>query len=497
MNEIVFLKIILRIILLILQHSTSILIKIPLSDFDSLFKEKFRKIRSFTESYGLPIDEVFTGEENIYKIHVERKLKDQKNRIVYFNGQIELLIFSQLNLPKDGNFHKFLYHAYIYSSLNEPLHLSLYRFEKLKLIFSKKVSSLHYLSLDGWRIKPFDQLIKEAKEKPTIDIRVGERHRKIDKKRISSTNHLSNIIASVIDHGIISESTITRLVSTEKLLIIHKYAEGLSKLYDKQKSIIDEKKNAIKKLSKLTSKNSRTRIVKARTELSELQERFSRTPISLVLEKYNFKFLFRKMYGVYILPLSQLPRDYSNDHIRFLKEKVIAESKDIYQSYLDDPDVDNDLIEPEHSYIILSHIISINDLDFLVNNRVINYSSPALSSLLVDTYLLNSKSSFSSIYINDIIRNISINHFLNLSNKTDQYISNNFEAIKVLLWKKYNLDIYKPTSFSLLSNTDVDYIAIELHKIDNSSQLFRIRNKLTEIFLKYKELNEEISRISI
>lgn len=233
---------------------------------------------------------------------------------------------------------------------------------------------------------------------------------------------------------------------------------------------------------------------KAKAKLSEINSSWMRAPLGIALEKYGFQKLFNKLDGVYVLPLSMIPEKFQKEPELFINEQVINEAEK-YLANLHDTEIEyitkiNDTLK----YLMIVHIVPINQLKIFSRDRNLEISSPILSRMLLTSYLTLDDGKMTSMYINDIVRNVDIKTLLK-TNKTGEYFSNKFETFKKILWEDYRIDIYKPFGLSTLTENQINDLSEKLSTKDNSVARRYLQHQITNIVDFYNNLSRELNDI--
>ena len=132
---------------------------------------------------------------------------------------------------------------------------------------------------------------------------------------------------------------------------------------------------------------------------------------------------------------------------------------------------------------------------FYAKERSLEISSNTLAKMLLSSFLQNEDENITSIYVNDIVRNVDFKSQLSASTKTGEYLLNNYEQLKQILWNKYQIDIQKPITLISLSEQNIKDIVGQLNAINEYSRPNLIEKMLTERIDFYKELNKELNEI--
>ncbi|MHB1108400.1 MAG: hypothetical protein ACYCZ2_18745, partial [Lutibacter sp.] len=143
----------------------------------------------------------------------------------------------------------------------------------------------------------------------------------------------------------------------------------------------------------------------------------------------------------------------------------------------------------------LTHIVPITELEIYTKDRQLEVSSKALSKMLLSTFLAKEDSQLSSIYINDLVRNVDFKHLINGNSKNGEFLIRNFDNLKEILYTKFSLDIYKPITLINLSELQIEEIIDGMLAIDNTGTKRHLLSILSEKIEFYKELNLELNKV--
>jgi len=367
--------------------------------------------------------------------------------------------------------------------------------EKITKFFKRGKSFYHYISIGDWANKNEKKLLKEIKQIKKVLPLWNERY---NIKKINLFDESNTAINKALDKalksGKITEQTILNLASSEKIVLVHKYAEGFTDVYnlqhEKKQKIIEQ----IKKDKNRESQAAKHRLPKLQKELDEINEEWLISPINHALEKIGFKRMFAKSPHIFILPLSQIPELYQKNPNSFIENVVIPEA----EKYLIEIKENNELLadfEGGLKYLIIAHTVPINEMRFYAKERSLEISSKTLAKMLLSSFLQNEDENITSIYINDIVRNVDFKSQLSASSKTGEYLLNNYKQLKQILWNHYQIDIQKPIMLISLSKQNISDIVNQLNVITEYSRPNLIEKMLTERIEFYKELNKELNQI--
>lgn len=466
--------------------------KLEEDQFVRLAQDSFNNVVSYLEPYGLQESKVAPGDRDSYITDLRKSIKKKNEFYLFIKGEIEFKLFKLLDLPTEKRIDKFLAYSFAYVTGYDKVFKYFLFTERFVKLFSRKKTIYHYFSIPGWRVLKYKELLKEVDEIKKVNPLWNEKYKIKDIKDFE-TKHpvITKTIDTVLRKGKISDKTIFNLASSEKILIVHKYAEGFSSVYNAQR----QKNNDLKsKIQRAESRNASKRIAKLKEELKELQESWITGPISTVLERYGFQKLFNHMEGVYVYPLSLIPEKYHNNHELFISEEIINEAES-YLKQLRQQEVVREHFEGGLKYLILSHVVSINKITIFSRERDLEISSPILSRMLLTSYLAKEDSKISNLYINDLVRNIDFLYLVNSASTTGKYLHANFEYFKELLWQDYSIDIFKPISLIQLSETQVSQICDKLLEKDSSIKRHHLAKMLCDKIEFYKTLDAELNTL--
>jgi len=467
--------------------------KVTEGQYESLAGEAFREVKSHLVYFKA--DNAITGSEEMYLRHLKNELKRSGEFYLFLEGEIHLKLLRKFRLPEKNRINHFLINSFFFiHGLNKIFKFLLFK-ERVRKLFKRKFSFLHYLSINGWRNLSATELAENVISIKSIKPLWNDRYlipKNIDFAKEKPT--ISRAIDSVLAKGKISEKSIFNLATSEKLIFVHKYGEGFSDVYNQQIEERNKLKLQIEKFEKSKAQNASRKLKTEKEKLTLLNDEWLKAPIGVSLENYGFQKLFSKMDGVYVLPLSLLPEKYQNNIDSFLEEVIIDKAK----RYVEDSiNKGNSFLKEENKelkYLIYSHVVPVHEIKVLTEKRNVEISSPTLSRMLFTSYLANENSKVSSLYINDIVRNVDFQTLLK-ENKTDSYIKLNFETLKLILWTKYSIDILKPFGLSKLLDNHIEDIIDDLIRVDSEIQKHMLRKKLKDMVDFYKKLNDEINEI--
>ncbi|OGD52457.1 hypothetical protein A3K80_00010 [Candidatus Bathyarchaeota archaeon RBG_13_38_9] len=466
--------------------------KLEEDQFLRLARDSFDNIITYLESYGFKKSEFAPGDKESYIFDLKKSIKKKNDFYFFIKGEIESNIFKLFDLPTEKRIDKFLAYSFAYITGYDKVFKYFLFIEKFVRIFSHKKTIYHYFSIQGWRVLNYKELLKKVDTIEKVNPLWKERYKLKDVKDFEKTHPIiTRTIDLVLRKGRISEKTVFNLASSEKILFIHKYAEGFSSVYQAQRQKNGELKA---KIQKAELRSALRKTAELKTELKELQESWITGPISTILEKYGFQKLFNHMEGVYVFPLSLIPEKYHNNIEQFISEEIINVAEG-YLKELQKQQVVREHFEGGIKYLILSHVVSINDITIFSRERDLEISSPILSRMLFTSYLAKEDSQLSNFYINDLVRNIDFLYLVNPESKTGKYLHTNFEYFKELLWQEYSIDVFKPISLIQLSDTQINQICDKLLKKDSSIQKRFLVNMLCDKIDFYKTLDSELTSL--
>lgn len=468
--------------------------KLEEDQFARLAQDFFDNVISHLEPYGFRRSEVAPGDRESYISDLSKSIIKKSEFYFFIKGEIEFKIFKLLDLPTEKRIDKFLAYSFAYVTGYDKVFKYFLFTERFVKLFSRKKTIYHYFSIPGWRVLKYKELLKEVDKIEKVNPLWKEKYKIKDVKDFAKKHPvITKAIDTVLRKGKISEKTIFNLASSEKILIVHKYAEGFSSVYKAQRQKYDDLKS---KIQRAESRSASKSIAKLKAELKELQGSWVAGPISTVLERYGFQKLFKHMEGVYVYPLSLMPEKYHDNHELFVSEEIINEAES-YLNQLQHQEVVREHFEGGLKYLILSHVVSINKIKIFSRERDLEISSPILSRMLLTSYLAKEDSKISSLYINDLVRNIDFLYLVNSESNTGKYLHANFEYFKELLWRDYSIDIFKPISLIQLSEPQVSQICDKLLEKDSSIQKRFLVTMLCGKIDFYKTLDSELNTLKL
>jgi hypothetical protein len=382
-------------------------------------------------------------------------------------GEIQLWLLKNSNLPKENRINIFLKNTFFFIYGYPKILNSLLVKERLMKFFRFKNTYFHYLTINDWYNKKHKTLTEEVIEIKKINPNMFERF-KVPKNvdLVESKPYISKAIDNVLSKGKITEKSVLNLANSERLIFVHKYGEGFSTTYREQ---IAERSRILQEIERWKSSKSTQaskKLEKARKRLNEIKTNWMRAPIGIALEKNKFQKLFNKLDGVYVLPLSLIPESFQKEPEIYIKDLITKEAEEYLKEF---KEIDADYITEINEtlkYLIIIHIVPVSQLKIFSQERNLEFSSPVLSRMLLTSYLSVENNKMTSMYINDIVRNVDIKTLLK-SNKTGDYFVTNFENLKTILWQNHRIDIYKPFGLTSLTPDNIGDITDNLFTMYN------------------------------
>ena len=469
-------------------------LKLTEEQFLDEVSKSYKEIDNFLSTYGF--ENYFHDNIDLYTKYVKTEVKSENSLYTFLDGRVHYSLLRKADLPKKNRIDKFAIAAFLFIRGKKKFLSYILLRERFVQFFKRKNSYYHYLSIDGWSIKNYTILLEEIESVKTVDPLLNQRFKFPQEKNIEKTKPaISRAIDNVIAKGKISEKSIFNLATSEKLILVHKYGEGFSNVYSAQANYLEELKNQRNKWERSKAQKAKSELKKVKEKIKNLKNNWMRVPISSSLESFGFQKLFSKMEGVYVLPLSMIPRIYYKNVDGFIRDVVIENAKSEVQKEFKKG---NRFIEKENldlKYLILVHIIPVHQLKIISKNREMEYSSPVLSKMLLTSYLANENSTVSNLYISDIVRNVDFISQLKTT-KTDTFLLDNFEGLKLYLWNNFEIDILKPFNLKDLSQAQINELCENLSSIGNPPQIRFLKSRLHDIVEFYKKLSSEIAEIS-
>jgi hypothetical protein len=463
------------------------------NQFDNDFFGCFNNVQTHLKQFGLRNS--LDGDQTRYQKLIKTEFHPKNNLYRFVDGEIQLWLLKNSNLPKENRINVFILKSYFFINGYPKILNSLLVKERLMKLFWFRNTYFHYLTVNDWYNKNYSTLIKEVLKIKEINPQMFERFNLPKNVDLDETKpYISKAIDRVLSKGKITEKSILNLATSEKLIFVHKYGEGFSTTYKEQ---ITERNRVLQEIAKWKSSKSvqaPKRLEKAKYELNKVKSNWMRAPIGIALEKNKFQKLFNKLDGVYVLPLSLIPEKFQKEPEIYIKNIITKEAEEYLREF-HEAGVDyiteiNDTLK----YLIIIHIVPVSQLNIFSQERNLEISSPILSRMLLTSFLSVEDNKMTSMYINDIVRNVDIKTFLK-SNKTGKYFMTNFESLKTILWQNYRIDIYKPFGLSVLTEENISDLARNLFEIDNSLIQRFINKQLTEIVKFYINLSIELNEI--
>ncbi len=464
-------------------------------EFTILSERAFNLTCIHIERFGLKRGKFAPRNKDAYVNELKNKIKFNKGSFEYSKGELELFFLSKYILPKTNRIDKFLIISFYYVEGYLTFLPFLLRREELIKLISNKKTFFHYISIHNWSSKNHKKLLQEVENIKNPEPIFNEKY-KLDRAESILENNpsISKTLDIVLSKGKITERTIFNLAASEKLIIVHKYGEGFGTVFSEYKTQIEIVKKELDKAKKSIAKDAVNRVEKFSTLYQELTSNWPRVPLNATLEKKGFQTLFNNLKGVYVYPLSMLPEKYSKNHRQYFEEIIIPESEDYLINLKQSSSIVRNNID-YIKYVFLTHIVPITELEIYTKDRQLEVSSKALSKMLLSTFLAKEDSQLSSIYINDLIRNVDFKHLINGKSKSGEFLIRNFDNLKVILYAKFSLDIYKPITLINLSELQIEEIIDDMLAIDNTGTKRHLLSILSEKIEFYKELNLELNKV--
>ncbi|MGB1283987.1 MAG: hypothetical protein ACPG44_05920 [Polaribacter sp.] len=479
------------------QFKTKRHLRVNYSNLEPFVKKAFINTKNHIAHFKIDVDKAVPADFDVYLKHIKSELKTDREFFIYFDGEIEYRLLKKYRISNENRFNKFIQKSYLYLNGFHNLFKAHLVKEKLIKFFRRGKSFYHYISINDWANKSEKELKKEIKEIKKALPLWNERY---NIKRVNlfddSNTAINKALDKALKSGKITEQTILNLASSEKIVLIHKYAEGFSNVYnlqyEKRQLIIEQ----IKKNKQRESQAAKNRLPILQKKLDKINEEWLISPINYALEKIGFKKMFAKSPHIFILPLSQIPELYQKNPNSFIENVVIPEADNYLKGIKESSDLLADF-EGGLKYLIIAHTVPINEMRFYAKERSLEISSKTLAKMLLSSFLQNEDENITSIYINDIVRNVDFKSQLSANTKTGKYLLNNYEQLKQILWNKHQIDIQKPITLITLSEQNINDIVSELNGINEYSRPKLIVKMLTERIDFYKELNKELNEIKV
>lgn len=469
--------------------------RVELANFENNCSDSYEELVQYIEQYGFKKEIFAIAGKDFYLKRLRHLISTDGKFYTYIEGKIEKELINMFKVPTDFRFDKFLLNTYLHIHWKTYLKYSLV-IEKFLRIFTSKKTVFHYLAISGWLCRNHNELIEEIKniKDPKNIWKEAYGYKKLlELANKDKNSSVKKVLDKVLTKGKITNQSILNIISSEKILLIHKYAEGFKTVREKQDKRLQELKKGISRLSKLKSKRSVSAKNKLIIERNELINNWIRGPVGITLENNGFKKLFPKNDFTYFIPLSQIPLKYQNDYKTYINEVILIRAKEYLKKVKNSPYLDE--FEGDLKYIIISEVIQLNELMVLTQERDLGYTAPQLNAMLVSTYLEKGDKNIVNLYINDVVRNVDFKEQLNLKTKSGQYVYKNFQHLKTILWSTYNIDIYKPTHITKLSENYIEDISDRLFIIDNSLKKGLIKKILKDVVNFYIKLDLELKSI--
>lgn len=471
--------------------------KLERDQFQRLASESFERVIIGCERLGLKRKSFAPGKKETYIKEILTSLRSKDDFYFFIKGEIEAFFIARFILSENDRFRHFALYRLLYlEGYDDYIRYMLFK-ERAVWLFTRKKTVLHYLSIKGWATKKYTELAREVRNVDRPNPLLNERF-KAEKISTIATDQptFTRAIDLALKKGKISERTVFNLAATEKIVMVHKYAEGFGKITKPQIQRGNELKAIVEKLKGSKAKDAENRLLKAKADLAEFNKNRIRVPLSTTLEENGFQILFRNMQGVYVLPLSMLPEKYQSNPASFIHEVIIKQAEKQLNRIAENNKKLFADFEGGLKYLILVHVVNLNQISVISRERSLNISSRTLSRMLLTSYLLKDQSEVSAIYINEIVRNVDFSNVLGDNTKTSEYLVRNSEALKKILWKSHNIDLQKPSSISSLTKQNIETIATGLYEQDKSLMYHLIVAGLIKLVDFYTSINRELKELT-
>ncbi len=466
-------------------------------EFKVIAERAFELVCIHIERFGIDRNEFAPRNRSSYIDELQDSINFKNKSFEYRKGEIELFFLTKFVLPKKNRINIFLIISYYYNEGYLTFLPFFQQREKFLNLIGRKNTFLHYLSIQDWASKNHeelaDQVVLIKKPNPIWNDKYKiDRAEDIFKEKPSFNKALDTVLSK----GKITERTIFNLASSEKLIIVHKYGEGFGEVFQHHKEKVQTTRDLLNKAKKSVAKDAEKRKEKYQKLLQEQIDSWPRVPLTYTLEKVGFQKLFNNLNGVYVYPLSMIPEKYQKDHRLYFEENIIQQAEEYFNELKQKDQFVRDNIDTS-KYVFLSHVVSISELEIYTKERQIEVSSKALSKMLLSSFLSKENSQISTIYINDLVRNIDFKYLINGNSQTGKYLLRNFEKLKQLLYQHYSLDIYKPITLITLTNDQIEDITDKLLALDNSGTKRYVLQTLKEKVDFYKSLESELNNLKV
>lgn len=478
-----------------MQIRTKKHLRVNYSNLEPFVKKAFVNTKNHIAHFGIDVDYAIPADFKVYLNDLKKVLKTDREFFIYYNGEIEYRLLNKYRISKENRFNVFIAKSYLYLNGFHNLFQAHLLKETVIKTFRTGKSFYHYISISNWANKKENQIQKEIKNIKKSSPLWNERY---NIKRVNlfddSKPAINRAIDKALNSGKITERTILNLASSEKIVLIHKYAEGFSEVYGLQSKEKQSLQSQIERDKTRESKAAKRRLPILQKKLVQLNEGWVISPINFALENLGFKKMFAKSPHIFILPLSQLPESYRKNPNSYIENVVIPKAEE----YLTRVKVESAFMENFEGglkYLIIAHTVPINEMRFYVKERSLEISSKTLARMLFTSFLQNEDEQITSIYINDIVRNVDFKSQLSPTTKTGNYLLENYENLKHELWNNHQIDISKPISLIALSEQNITDIVNALIEQEPYSRPDLLTKMLSERIQFYKELNQELEEI--
>lgn len=427
----------------------------------------------------------------------KKKHASKKDGYFSFNTEdIEDLILNEFlrgGGPKGIN--RFLRFVFFYENSNSKLYAVRLLWERVKSKLWFKHTFYHYMSIPRWNSLSRADLQEKVKNVKTVSPYLTgfydfRRSKLVTEEKESS---IFKVISTVVKSGFLSEDTLLKLSSSQKLLMVHKYSEGMSGLMGADRDRISALREIILKHEDSEEDTDKKQVLKAEKEIQKIEGRKTRVPLGVALEKTGFIKLFRNMAGVYVYPLWKLKADYQSDPNLFFEEKVFPVARqELARNIKKDSRISE--LGGGLKYVVLYHTLSVQELEIMESERDFSLSSPKLSKNLLVSFLHDNPNNLSSVYVNSLIQNVSFWSFISSKSKTGAFLLDRKQQFEELLQAE-GCDASVAMSLLTLNDIQVARICKSLLGKSKKIRMQDLKKLVSEQLKFYADLQEELNSL--
>ncbi len=465
------------------------------SHLDDILCTEYERVTAYLRSFQVESAVLKSPDQEAILKEIKGTIRKKKDIFLFSTDEIAVKLF-EIFLPKNRKrINEFLRYFYCYENgYKDAVQLTNFA-EKLRSMFRRPYTIFHYLTIPSYRKQSYTDLLRQVDSIREVSPMLSEKFILRDvadfQKELPT---VTNAIELALKNGSIKESTILNLTANEKIIFVQKYAEGLGDVYDIQKA---EQERLDSIITKGKTQKARAEAMKAKEKLFKS---WVRVPLGQALERNGFVQLFKEMDGVYFLPLSLVPREYSENVSSYMNDVIVKDAK----RYLNDCKRNRDVLPavrkslktlPDSlNYILLFQVFPISQFTVLVSNRTLSFSAPRLSSRIFTNFLIKDRNDIATLYIADLLQNIDIESLLDDASKAGGFLLKNIGRLKALLWTRYNVDLTRPIQLLALSEIQLNEVATLLVGRSKETKVTFVIKVLRNKLQFYRQIQDELSK---